>query len=499
MRTPVSSRPAASVPFVVIADALPTMLWMTAPDGACTFVNKAWIDFTGVPLARQLGFGWTDCLHPGDRRAAADGFLSAVRSRESFKMEYRLRRADGVYCWVFDHGVPHFDASGELAGFIGSCMDISTRKTAEEALQGSETRFRLIAENAQDVIYRYRVTPPRGYEYISSASLTILGWKPEEFYADPDLAVKIVHPDDRPLVEMSYQQDPAKLRESVILRWIHPDGRMVWAEHRRVKILDSEGRVAAIEGVGRDVTERLAIQNRLRESEGQLRQLAARLNSAREAERAHVARELHDELGQTLTGLKFEFTRTIRELMAETSKPDLIDRVQSIVGGIELATEMVRGLATSLRPPALDHLGLGAAIELEAAGLARRTGVRCRVSGALNAAHLTAEQNIAVFRIVQEALTNVVRHADASALKIVMRQTPRSTSVKIQDNGRGITTAALRDSSSIGLLGMRERAELVGATLSISAAPGKGTTVLIAVPVIADANGPLDDDANSAR
>ena len=202
---------------------------------------------------------------------------------------------------------------------------------------------------------------------------------------------------------------------------------------------------------------------------------------------------------QTLTGLKFEFTRTIRELMAETSKPELIDRVQSIVGGIELATEMVRGLATSLRPPALDHLGLGAAIELEAAGLARRTGVRCRVSGALSAAHLTAEQNIAVFRIVQEALTNVVRHADASALKIVMRQTPRSTSVKIQDNGRGITAAALRDASSIGLLGMRERAELVGATLSISAAPGKGTTVLIAVPVMADPNGPPPDDANPAR
>jgi PAS domain S-box-containing protein len=498
MRSLAPSRRSAADPFVVIADAIPTMIWMSAPDGACTFVNKAWIEFTGVARSRQLGFGWTDCVHPGDRRATANRYLSAVRSREAFKMEYRLRRADGVYRWIVDHGVPRFDRSGKLAGFIGSCLDISERKTIEEALQGSETRFRLIAENAQDVIYRYRVAPPRGYDYISSAALAITGWTPEAFYADPDLAAKIVHPDDRPLIEMSYQQDPEKVRESVVLRWIHPGGRVVWAEHRRVKILDTDGRVVAIEGVGRDVTERLEIQNRLRESEGQLRQLAARLNSAREIERAHVARELHDELGQTLTGLKFEFTRTIRELMAETSKPELIDRVQSIVGGIELATEMVRGLAASLRPPALDHLGLAAAIELEAAGLARRTGMRCRVSGTVNAPYLTAEQNIAVFRIVQEALTNVVRHADASAVRIAMRQTPRSTSVKIQDNGRGITAAALRDPSSIGLLGMRERAELVGATLSISATPGKGTTVLIAVPATPRRNGLPQNDANPA-
>jgi PAS domain S-box-containing protein len=361
------ARLAASDPFVVVADAVPTMLWMSAPDGACTFVNKAWLEFTGVPLARQLGLGWTTCVHPDDRPSVFELYLTAVESREAFKVEYRLRRADGVYCWVFDRGVPRFDAAGEFAGFIRSCMDISARKAIEVAL---------------------------------------------------------------------------------------------------------------------------------RESEAQLRLLAARMNSAREAERAHVARELHDELGQTLTGLKFEFTRTIRDLMKLTSKPEMIDRIQSIVGGIEVATEMVRDLATSLRPPALDHLGLAAAIELEAAGLSRRTGVRCRMNGTLRNADLTPEQTIAVFRIVQEALTNVVRHADASAVRILLRQTPRATSVKIQDNGRGISETALRDRSSIGLLGMRERADLVGARLSISAAPGKGTTVLITVPVTSERR--AGDDPNPA-
>jgi signal transduction histidine kinase len=162
------------------------------------------------------------------------------------------------------------------------------------------------------------------------------------------------------------------------------------------------------------------------------------------------------------------------------------------VGGIELVTESVRRLATSLRPPALDHLGLAAAIELEAAGLSRRTGVRCRISGSLKSPNITPEQTIAVFRIVQEALTNVVRHANASAVRILLRQTPRSTAVKIQDNGCGITEQAVRDPASIGLLGMRERADLVGGKLSITGVPGKGTAILITIPATETHDGEPD-------
>jgi signal transduction histidine kinase len=161
----------------------------------------------------------------------------------------------------------------------------------------------------------------------------------------------------------------------------------------------------------------------------------------------------------------------------------MIDRMQSMVGGIDLATETVRRLATALRPPALDHLGLAAAIELEGAAVSRRTGLRCRISGKMRTTGMTPEQTTAVFRIAQEALTNVVRHANASAVKIAMRQTPHDISVRIHDNGRGIAAQALDDPSSIGLLGMRERAELIGATLTITAQPGKGTNILITVPV----------------
>jgi signal transduction histidine kinase len=156
-----------------------------------------------------------------------------------------------------------------------------------------------------------------------------------------------------------------------------------------------------------------------------------------------------------------------------------------MVGNIDVATETVRRLATRLRPPALDHLGLAAAIELEAAALARRTGLRCRVTGRLPTAG-TPERTTAVFRIVQEALVNVVRHAGASAVRIVMRETPEALSVKIHDNGRGITGPELDDPRAIGLLGMRERAELIGGQLLITAQRGKGTAILITVPMASE-------------
>lgn len=330
-------------------------------------------------------------------------------------------------------------------------------------------------------MYRFRVAAPRGYDYINSACLAICGRGPEEFYANPDLILSCVHPDDRPLVEPVFQEDPANVKTAIQLRWVHPDGTIVWAEHRRVLITDQRGRLIAIEGVGRDITKNLEIQNRLRESKGRLRRLAASLDSAREAERAHLSRELHDELGQSLTSLKMDLTRTVRDLLPLKLAPEMIDRMQSMVGSIEVATETVRRLATTLRPPALDHLGLAAAIELEAAAVSRRTGLRCRVSGNVRDG-LTAEQTTAIFRIVQESLTNVVRHANASAVRIVMRHTLHNVSVTIQDNGRGISLQALRNPASIGLLGMRERAELVGGRLLISARPGKGAAVLIVVP-----------------
>lgn len=221
----------------------------------------------------------------------------------------------------------------------------------------------------------------------------------------------------------------------------------------------------------------------------QLRELNARLQMAREQERAHLARELHDELGQTLTSIKLELARTTTGLVKLGIDPQVIDRLQSLVGLVDLSNETVRRISTELRPPALDHLGLPAAVELEAAAVERRTGLRCRVSIGRDPIRLDQEQSTTVFRIFQEALMNVVRHANASAVRVRLRQTVRAFTLDVRDNGRGISKQELSSPTSIGLLGMRERAQLNGGRVDIIGRPGKGTTLTVSMPLETYRNG----------
>lgn len=347
------------------------------------------------------------------------------------------------------------------------------------AFKPSPVWFRALAESLDNVAFRYRLSPPRGTEYVSPGVEALVGYAAEEFYADPDLALNCVVPEDRHLVERLLRAGAATISEPLVLRWRHPDGRIVCVEYRNTPVVDADGQLIAIEGIGRDITEYLAVQNRLRESEHRLRQLAASVEDSREHERARVARELHDELGQSLTALKMELARTARALMTAGINHEAIEGLQAVVGGVDVATETVRRLATSLRPPALDHLGLVAALELEAGALSQRTGIRCRVAGNRRVGTLDPAQTTSVFRIVQEALTNVVRHASASAISIRIDEVANALRIRVHDNGRGITDAQLDSPAAIGLLGMRERAETIGATLTIGSRPGRGTEVIL--------------------
>jgi signal transduction histidine kinase len=219
----------------------------------------------------------------------------------------------------------------------------------------------------------------------------------------------------------------------------------------------------------------------LRASQEQMRRLAASLQTAREEERADLARELHDELGQTLTAIKLELGRTAEALKNARVDPPVMDRLQALVGLVEIGVAMVKRIATKLRPPALDHLGLAEAIRWEAATFSSRSGLRCHVVADKDQTTLTADQQTALFRIFQEALTNVVRHAHASAVRVRLTEERGVFKLRVSDNGRGITRAELGDPASIGLLGMRERATQAGARLEIAGLPGKGTVVTVSV------------------
>ncbi|HKY19617.1 MAG TPA: sensor histidine kinase [Vicinamibacterales bacterium] len=210
-----------------------------------------------------------------------------------------------------------------------------------------------------------------------------------------------------------------------------------------------------------------------------------RLEQAREEERAHIARELHDELGQVLTSLKLEFSWLVDELRRSEPKPGirLVNKLQSLIGLIEVSIQSVRQISSDLRPAIFDHFGLKEAIEWEATKFQARTGIRCRVAWAVKQELTDCTRQLALYRILQEALTNVVRHAHAGAVRISLRERYKELTLIVRDNGRGITKAELASVESIGLLGMTERARMLGGQVTITGTPGRGTTVTVQVPV----------------
>lgn len=465
-----------------LADSLPLMIWRCDPEGRCTHVNKGWRDFTGRALGEEVGWGWLDGLHQDDRGRCVERFAKARRDKSAVILEFRLRRADGELRWVFGHGSPVLDKSGEVTSYIGSAADVTGRHQELLAFANSELSFRRLIENAEDMVYRLRLYPRLSVDYIGGAVDAITGRSHADFYATPELVHTAVHPEDAHLVAGGAQSVDDLVRVATI-RWIHPDGRVVSAEHRRVPVLDEEGRLVAIEGIARDVTEQLQAQHQLRRSREQMRRLAARVESAREDERTALARELHDELGQSLTAIKMELVRANAMFQKHRMHPKTVDRLQSLVGLTEIAIATVKRISTDLRPPTLDHLGLAEAIRWESVTFRARTGLRCRVKAIGEGTGLTPNQQTIVFRIFQEALTNVVRHARASAVQVSLTERRGSFELQVRDNGRGITSAQSADPKAIGLLGMRERAELIGGTFEITGRRGKGTVVSVRLPI----------------
>jgi signal transduction histidine kinase len=217
---------------------------------------------------------------------------------------------------------------------------------------------------------------------------------------------------------------------------------------------------------------------RLRESEDKLRRLAAHLISIREEERAHIAREIHDELGQVLTGLKMEVTWLAKRLK---EKP-LIEKTDSMCALIDSTVQTVRKIATGLRPEMLDDMGLVAAVAWQAKEFQKRTGIRCRASLPPET-KLDIDVSTTMFRIFQEILTNVARHSRATRVDIELEVADSEVSLEVVDNGIGIQDDELTAKKSLGLLGMQERALLFGGEVSVIGSPGHGTRVSVTIPL----------------
>jgi PAS domain S-box-containing protein len=257
----------------------------------------------------------------------------------------------------------------------------------------------------------------------------------------------------------------------------------------RVPVSLPGGKIAGY-AIYRDITERKKAEGELRQSREQLRALTGRLETLREAERIRISREIHDELGQKLTGLKMDLLWMEQQLGELESLPAANAILDRVVGTTELVDGIVgtvQEIAAELRPSVLDKLGLGTALQYEARRFQDRAGIPCEVRVPETELALSAEASTAFFRVFQESLTNVARHAHATKVEAELKAEPGFIVLSLRDNGKGITEADIANPQSLGLLGMKERVAQLGGEVVFQSHPGQGTLVAVRVPTAAAA------------
>ena len=380
--------------------------------------------------------------------------------------------------WIDSRLVPIKAAGGEVRAVVGIVRDVSARVRAQEALAEREAYLRAMLDNfpflvwLKDIKGRFLAvnqTFARACGRAHAADvvgLTDLDVWPKE------LAQRYLV-DDCSVMVTRKQKD---VEEPISIQ-----GASRWFETFKTPVLDKLGNVLGTTGFARDITERQHLDGELRAQREQLRALAAHVESVREEERVRIAREIHDDLGQALTCMSMDLAFLDKQLPKDNAAASA--RVSALATLVKETVKTVRRISSELRPSILDDLGLGAAIEWLAHDFATRTGIDCAVSVPSNVT-IAAERGTIVFRMCQEALTNVARHAGASHVSIdLMIDENACLTLEVSDNGRGITEDEISRPDSLGLLGMRERAALLGGVAEVKGAPGQGTTVTVRVPL----------------
>jgi len=356
------------------------------------------------------------------------------------------------------------------------------RKRAEVELLRSEIFLESIVENIPHMIF---VKDARELRFVrfNKAGEELLGHTRQELIgkSDYDMFPKdeadFFTGADREVLRncevLDIPEEPI-LTKGKGLRYLHT---------KKIPILDENDQPLYLLGISEDITERKRAENQLQRSFEHLRTLSQRLDVVREEERTRIARELHDELGVRMTCMKLDLARLLA-MMRESLFPreNMEEKIRSMNTEADSTIAEVQRLAAELRPGVLDDLGLVAAIEWQCQDFERRSGIRCLCEASFDQIKISPSRATAAFRICQEALTNVARHAKATFVRVLVKESGDDVLIEIQDNGQGIPAEKLNDAGSLGLLGMKERSMAIGGCLEIAGWPGKGTTVTLRLP-----------------
>ncbi|RJQ46932.1 MAG: PAS domain S-box protein [Nitrospiraceae bacterium] len=264
--------------YLTLFDDFPALIWRSGLDAKCDYFNKTWMDFTGRTLKQELGDGWAEGVHPGDVERSVKIYFDSFQARQPFQMEYRLRHHSGEYRWIVDMGRPFYDLSGIFAGYIGSCYDVTERKTAEHALRKSEERYRKLVDSVTDYIFTVEIKDgqPASTKH-GPGCVAVTGYTTEEYDADPYLWYRMVHEEDKESVrEHAKKISSGESMQPIEHRIIHKAGTVRWVRNTPVPRYGNEGKLIAYDGLIVDITERKQAEEEVFESEERFRILLER-------------------------------------------------------------------------------------------------------------------------------------------------------------------------------------------------------------------------------
>ena len=439
-----------------------------------TKVFKHWAHASSVEPDAVVGMTPLDLsMHWDKDRQSA--FETAWLARQAFQdLESCIASPDKPPRYFHTSARPMFDANGRFTGYRGVTREITEHKRNLEELR----RFRAAMDATADAIFLVDHAT-LAFVDANATACRLTGYTRAELLhlGGPDLAPA----SPERLRGLSDDLINGKDLGVETVRMRHKDGSTVPVEMQRHALRSGPDWIIVV--VARDIRERKRAEAALRQSREELRELAAHLEYIKEEERKRIAREVHDELGGVLTGIKANISVSIDRAVAagQRAEPLLADAVRLT----DAAIETVRRIISDLRPSVLDQLGVWAALDWYAGQIRERTGLQCTcsISAGAAAAELDSERSTMLFRIVQEALTNVVRHAAASRVAISAQRDEGVITVKIVDDGVGMDAQRLLNGESWGILGMHERARHFDGNIKIEGKSGKGTAVVLRLPL----------------
>jgi len=454
-----------------IINTLPGVFYLRSLiNGKCLRWNNNFQAVTGATKEEIASSDLYDFIAPEDKPEAEKGVQKAIAEGTS-AIEA---------CFVTKNGnVPYFITGIRITYenqpcLMGTGIDISSLKKAEKELRLSEQKYKLLFENNPLPIIVFSRIDFRVLE-INAAAIRHYGYSNEEF-------LQMDARDLRPKEEIARFEE--KVKDPIggggnLGTWRHKkkDGSLIDVEISGHEIIyrDSPARLVLCN----DVTEKLKAEENLKRSYEEIRQLASNIEKIREEEKIKIAREIHDELGQQLTGLKMDVSWLSKKLNAGDTI--LQDKIKEIMLLLDETVKSVRRIASELRPGMLDDLGLVAAIEWQSEEFEKRSGMRVAFSHSMQNDKLPAYLSTGLFRIYQESLTNVARHAKAHNIAVSLYQLNDEVLLKISDDGKGFDAKEIANKRTLGLLGMKERTMMMGGKYEIMSERGKGTTVTVTV------------------